>query len=160
MGGRSPSCAPRSLPTRARSVSSRPWAGPTASWATSPRPRDGSPGRPTARGSSRDPVTRGLWGVGTSGARPPAGIEIAGFLPGWPAVSVSQDRLAFERYLGRQEIYRFEAGRPPEVVAASSFGGSNPHFSPDGRRFAFESFPSGGGGGRWVAAAPRSRPRG
>jgi eukaryotic-like serine/threonine-protein kinase len=105
-----------------------------------------------------DTVNRRLWRVGIAGDRPPERIEIAGFLPVWPAVSVSQNRLAFERYLGRQEIYRFEAGRPPEVVAASSFGGSNPHFSPEGRRFAFESFRSGEEEDIWLAAADGSSP--
>jgi eukaryotic-like serine/threonine-protein kinase len=105
-----------------------------------------------------DTVNRRLWRVPISGDQPPERIEIAGFLAVWPAVSVSQNRLAFERYLGRQDIYRFEAGRPPEVVAPSSFGGSNPHFSPDGRRFAFESFRSGEEEAIWLAGADGSNP--
>jgi Tol biopolymer transport system component len=80
-------------------------------------------------------------------------IEVAGSDALWPTIAISRDRLAFERLLSRAHIYRFEMGRPLEAVATSSLGDWHPHFSPDGRRFAFESGRGGGGGGNeiWLA---------
>ena len=47
----------------------------------------------------------GLWRVGISGERPPERIEVAGVAV-WPAVSLSRDRLAFQRGVGHLETYR------------------------------------------------------
>jgi len=102
-----------------------------------------------------------LWRVGIAGDQPPMRIEVAGYNPVWPAIAISRDRLAFERLLNRHHIYRFEVGRPSEAaVATSSLGDWHPHFSPDGRRFAFGSGRAGGGEGDaiWLAAADGSNP--
>jgi len=103
-----------------------------------------------------------LWRVSIQGDAPPARVEIAGLGTGFffPAIAVSRDRLAFVRAGTRDAIYRFEAGRPPEAVAASSlpYWTWNPHLSPDGSRLAFESNRGGGGDEIWVAAADGSNP--
>jgi len=102
-----------------------------------------------------------LWRVGIAGDQPPMRIEVAGSDGLWPTIAISRDRLAFERLLNRTHIYRFEVGRPAEAaVAPSSLGDWYPHFSPDGRRFAFESGRGGGGRGDeiWLAAADGSNP--
>jgi serine/threonine protein kinase len=101
-----------------------------------------------------------LWRVGIAGDRPPERIEVAGFDVLWPTTAVSRDRLAFERMLNNQDIYQFrlDVGDPPKVVAASSFNDSYPYFSPDGRRFAFESGRAGEGDEIWLAAADGSNP--
>ena len=64
-------------------------------------------------------VTR-LWRVGIAGDQPPERMEVAGFRRRAPTIARSKDRLAFMRSLGNVDIQRFEAGRPDEVVAASS----------------------------------------
>jgi Tol biopolymer transport system component len=99
-----------------------------------------------------------LWRLGIGGDRPPERIEVAGTQAVWPTIAFSRDRLAYERLRSEGDIYRFEAGRPPAVVAASSLGAYNPHFSPDGRRFAFESARGGDGQEIWVAAVDGSNP--
>jgi serine/threonine protein kinase len=86
-----------------------------------------------------------LWRVSIQEDAPPARVEIAGLGYGgssfFPAIAASRDRLAFVRFGTRGAIYRFEADRPSQAVAASSlpFWDWNPHLSPDGGRFAFES---------------------
>jgi serine/threonine protein kinase len=99
-----------------------------------------------------------LWRVGIAGDQPPERIEVAGSPALWPTIAISRDRLAFERSLSNLDIYRFEEGRPPEVVVPSSYADSSPHFSPDGRRFAFESGRESEGNEIWLAAADGSNP--
>ena len=99
-----------------------------------------------------------LWRVGIAGDRPPERIEVAGFDAMWPTAAVSRDRLAFERVLTNIDVYRFEVGRPPKVVAASSRADYTPNFSPDGRRFAFESGRGAEGDEVWLAASDGSNP--
>jgi Tol biopolymer transport system component len=101
-----------------------------------------------------------LWRVGITGDRPPERIElVAGSQVGFPATVASRDRLAFGRGGVEVDIYRFEAGRPGEpVVASSSAADQNPHFSPDGRRIAFESERSREGHEIWIAEADGSGP--
>jgi Tol biopolymer transport system component len=87
-------------------------------------------------------------------------IEVAGWADAfWPTIALSRNRLAFERRLSTAHIYRFEVGRPSEAaVAASSLENFHPHLSPDGRRFAFESFRGGEGDAIWIAEADGSNP--
>jgi eukaryotic-like serine/threonine-protein kinase len=101
---------------------------------------------------------RRLWRLGIGGDQPPERIEVAESAAVWPTIAISRDRLAFVRFLSERNIYRFETGRLPAVVAPSSRGGWNPHFSPDGRRFAFESLRGGEGEEIWLAAADGSSP--
>jgi eukaryotic-like serine/threonine-protein kinase len=96
--------------------------------------------------------------VGIAGDAPPERIEIAGFNAFGPAVAASRDRLAFMRSAGDFQIARFEPGRPPEVVARSSFADRLPHISRDGRRFAFESQRAGGWSEIWLAEVDGSNP--
>jgi len=100
-----------------------------------------------------------LWRVRVDGNQPPERIEVAGSPVLWPTTVLSRDRLVFERLLGQSNMYRFEAGRPPAAVAASSLLSWDPHFSPDGRRLAFDSTRGGGGHEIWLAAADGSSPR-
>jgi Tol biopolymer transport system component len=99
-----------------------------------------------------------LWRVSIQGDEPPRQIEIAGFGAIQPAIAASRDRLAFSRSGAQSDIYRFEVGRPAEAVVVSSFNDWNPHLSPDGSRFAFESDRGGGGSEIWLAAADGSNP--
>ena len=99
-----------------------------------------------------DSINTRLWRAGIAGDTPPEPVEIAGFGASAPAIAGSSDRLAFSRSLSNPDIYRFMAGRPPEVVAASSFTDWNPHLAPDGSRVAFESSRGGQGAEIWTAA--------
>jgi eukaryotic-like serine/threonine-protein kinase len=99
-----------------------------------------------------------LWRVSIQGDEPPRQIESAGFAANRPAIAASRDRLAFNRLGTHWNIYRFEAGRPADAVVASSFNDWNPHLSPDGTRFAFESGRGGAGDEIWLAAADGSNP--
>jgi Tol biopolymer transport system component len=107
-----------------------------------------------------DNLSGRLWRVGLLGDHPPERIEIAGFGHGFfPAIAVSRDRLAFANSGSSMGIYRFQAGRPPEAVAASSsFWDWNPHLSPDGSRLAFESQRGGEGDEVWLAASDGANP--
>jgi serine/threonine protein kinase len=111
-----------------------------------------------------DQLSGRLWRVSIQGDAPPARVEIAGLGYGgtsfFPAISVSRDLLAFVRPGTRMTIYRFEAGRSSQAVAASSlpYWDWNPHLSPDGSRFAFESSRGGGGDEIWLAASDGSNP--
>ena len=90
--------------------------------------------------------------------RSAAGTHRAGRAQGrLPALAASRDRLAFQRDLADEDIYRFETGRPPQPVLASSLEDSVPSFSPDGRRVAFSSQRSETPE-IWLADADGSRP--
>jgi Tol biopolymer transport system component len=72
----------------------------------------------------------------------------------------SRDRLAFTRRSWDTDIYRFEVGRPLQLVVGSSFAEIEPRFSPDGRRLVFGSARSGGDiTDIWIAEADGSNPR-
>jgi Tol biopolymer transport system component/DNA-binding winged helix-turn-helix (wHTH) protein len=99
-----------------------------------------------------------LWRVDAEGTRPPERIEVAGS-GGDPAVALTRDRLAFVRDLFDLDIYRFEAGRPVQVVIGSNAIENEPRLSPDGRRLAFASKRSGYPAEIWVADADGSNPQ-
>ena len=99
-----------------------------------------------------------LWRVGVEGQASPERIEQAGFNAFWPAISPSDDRLAFTRMFHDQDVYRFEPGRPVQPVAPSSLFDGVPQFSPDGRRIAFDSLRSGEAMEVWIANADGSSP--
>jgi eukaryotic-like serine/threonine-protein kinase len=91
--------------------------------------------------------------VAIAGDGPPRPIPLVGANELWPNIAASRDRLAFERQqVEVKEIYRFETGRPPEPILASSPVDIMPDLSPDGRRVAFVSSRSGDQG-LWVADA-------
>jgi len=99
-----------------------------------------------------------LWRVGIDGTRPPERIEVAGASATAPAIAPARDRLAFTRDLRDTDIYRFEVGRPVQLVAGSTFEETEPRVSPDGRRLVFESVRSGAHD-IWVAQADGSHPQ-
>jgi Tol biopolymer transport system component len=84
-----------------------------------------------------------LWRVEVTGDRAAEPVEIAGFGAIRPATAAGRDRLVFVKEQHDTDIYRFEVGRPAEPVITSTAKESNPQFSPDGRRVAFESERSG-----------------
>ncbi len=94
-----------------------------------------------------------LWRVPVDGGGPPQRIELAGQGATSPATVSETDRLAFVRRSYDTDVYRFEAGRPARAVLTSTFGETEPRWSPDGRRLAFTSSRSGDQNEIWVAAA-------
>jgi Tol biopolymer transport system component len=101
-----------------------------------------------------------LWRVGVDGTRPPERIEIAGPGATGPGIAMSRDRLAFTRDLSDLDIYRFEVGRPAQLVVGSTFGEMEPRLSADGRRLVFGSARSSGDTfDLWVADADGSNPQ-
>ena len=98
-----------------------------------------------------------LWRVGVDGTAPAERIEAArGGLS--PAIVGGRNRLAFAQTLRDVDVFSFETGRPDAIVAASSNLDHGPSFSPDGRRFAFESGRSGEVHEIWLANADGSNP--
>jgi Tol biopolymer transport system component len=98
-----------------------------------------------------------LWRVRADGGAPPERVELAGGAS-YPSSVNSRDRLAFVRWAGDYDIYRLRLGGSPTRLIESTFVDKNPHYSPDGRRIAFESFRAGGGAEIWLADADGSNP--
>jgi dipeptidyl aminopeptidase/acylaminoacyl peptidase len=97
-----------------------------------------------------------LWRVGVDGTRPPERLEIAGAGAAEPAIALTRDRLTFTHRSTDADIYRFEIGRPSQLVVGSTFMEMDPRFSPDGRRLVFGSARSGGTVDIWLAGADGS----
>jgi Tol biopolymer transport system component len=97
-----------------------------------------------------------LWRVEIDGQLPPERIEVAGLHAAEPAAVASRDRLAFSALGDDSDIFRFEPGRPPQPLLASSFDDHGGQFSHDGRHIVFASGRSGLGIEIWVAAADGS----
>jgi Tol biopolymer transport system component len=108
--------------------------------------------------ANEEPYFFHLSRVSLRGNRPPERVEMAGSRAWGVAAARSRDRLAFTETLREVDIHRFQAGRPSEVVLASSFFEGHPRFSPDGRRIAFASTRSGDRMEIWAAAADGSGP--
>jgi Tol biopolymer transport system component len=103
------------------------------------------------------PFVHYLWRVGADGGYPPERMEVAGVGARLPATVPSRDRLVFTRDLDDIDIYRFQVGRSPEpVVASSGLPDGGAQYSPDGRRIAFASARSGDAVEIWVANADGS----
>jgi Tol biopolymer transport system component/DNA-binding winged helix-turn-helix (wHTH) protein len=98
-----------------------------------------------------------LWRAGVDGRRPPERIEVAGAGAVFPSIAPG-DRLVFARVVDDDDIYRFEPGRSPQLVARSSVFDGSPQFSPDGRRIAFCSARPGDAVDVWIANADGSEP--
>ena len=116
-------------------------------------------GRSVIFGARDNAFLNYLWRVPADGSRAPERIEVAGLGAAWPATVFSRDRLAFVRNSGDVDLYRFVAGRPPEVVAASSFPEEEAALSADGRRLAFTSTRSADAIQIWVSGADGSDPQ-
>ena len=101
-----------------------------------------------------------LWRLEVAGSRPPERMEVAGVGAAAPAMALSRDRLAFTRVSADDDIYRFEVGRPVQLVVGSTFREMEPRFSPDGQHVAFGSARSGSGiPDIWVSQADGSNPQ-
>ena len=101
-----------------------------------------------------------LWRIGVDGRLPPERIEIAGHGAASPAIARSRDRLAYISLMFGRAIFRFEIGRPAQVLlASSSFSDGTSQFSPDSQRLAFESLRSGETSEIWLADADGATPR-
>jgi Tol biopolymer transport system component len=116
-------------------------------------------GRSVVYGSVDTSFLSYLWRVAADGSGPPERIEVAGLGATEPATVFSRDRLVFARNTGDVDLYRFEPGRPPQAVAASSFAEMEAALSPDGRRLAFTSARSGDVLQIWTSAADGSAPQ-
>ena len=134
LSGRTECCAyafgsPAATDDAAVAVSSIPSPGLVtgARWSTPPR--------------RRTSAISGAWAL-TGPARPSASrSQGAGATA--PAMALSRDRLAFTRVSWDADIYRFEVGRPVQLVVGSTFAEMEPRLSPDGRRLVFGSARSG-----------------
>jgi Tol biopolymer transport system component/DNA-binding winged helix-turn-helix (wHTH) protein len=93
-----------------------------------------------------------LWRVALDGRSLPERIESAGFAR-QPATTMARDRLAFTQWRFDFDIYRFQAGAPPQPFLTSSFLDTDPQFSPDGRRLAFSSGRAAETPEIWIASA-------
>jgi hypothetical protein len=67
------------------------------------------------------PQTGYLWRVSVDGTRPPALIEVAGSSAFAPAIARKRDRLAFTKISLDADIYRFDVGRPAQLVVGLTF---------------------------------------
>jgi Tol biopolymer transport system component/serine/threonine protein kinase len=100
-----------------------------------------------------------LWRVGVDGSHPPERLEVAGAGARAPAIARSRDRLAFTHVSRDSDVYRFDVGRPVQLVVGSTFEEYEPRLSPDGRRLVFGSLRSGASGDLWLAGADGSNPQ-
>ena len=103
-----------------------------------------------------------LWRVAVDGSHAPERLDIAGGGSGYgvnPALAPSRDRLAFTGVWVDADIYRFEPGRPAQLVGGSSFWEEEPRFSRDGRKVVFASARSGKIQDIWVADADGANPQ-
>ncbi len=99
-----------------------------------------------------------LWRVPAGGGQEPQQIELAGFRVASVAIPAKGNRLAFERWYGHQAVARFVPGGRSETLVTSSFTDRFPDYSPDGKRFAFESSREGDASQIWLAEADGSNP--
>ena len=60
-----------------------------------------------------------------------------------PAISWRGHRMVFERISVDSNIWRVDVGQPPRSFIASTAHDSNPQYSPDGKKIAFQSARSG-----------------
>ena len=98
-----------------------------------------------------------LWRVEVDGQRPEERIEVAGLNARAPTIIASGD-LVFSHVTEDIDVYRVEPGLPSVPVATSVAFDGNPHFSPDGLRFAFCSARSGDAVEIWTATSDGSEP--
>ena len=92
-----------------------------------------------------------LWRVSVSGGAEPERLELTGAQVRYPAVSRATNRLAYSRYEGDVDIWKFEGGASPQRFLSSTHSELDPQFSPDGKRIAFSTNRSGKGSELWAA---------
>jgi Tol biopolymer transport system component len=100
-----------------------------------------------------------VWRVRVDGTEPPERLEVAGSGAVAPVIAPSRDRLAFSHVSDDADVYRFEVGRPVQLVVGSTFAEMEPRLSPDGRRIVFGSVHSGDTSDLWLAGADGSNPQ-
>ena len=98
-----------------------------------------------------------FWRVETSGSGLPQRLDMAGARVSSPAFDDSGKRLLYSRNLDDVDLRSFREGRGAEAIAVSTAVESNPQFSPDGKRIAFESNRNGSEE-IWLANADGTQP--
>jgi Tol biopolymer transport system component len=146
-GGATPSASPRQL-TRQRSVyiDSIAWT------------RDAS-AVVYAAAEGFTAAQSHVWRVRVDGTQPPERVEVAGSGAVAPAIARSRDRLAFSHVSEDADVYRFEVGRPVQLIVGSTFAEMEPRLSPDARRLVFGSVHFGDTTELWIAGADGSNPQ-
>ena len=118
-------------------------------------------GRDIVFGSFFFGIGGSLWKVEASGSREPERLPFSVGAAGLPAISRSGDRLAYQREVGDDNIWRLSlsgpgvAAGPPTRFIASTRDDSVTQYSPDGKRIVFVSDRSGVYG-IWVSNADGS----
>ena len=90
-----------------------------------------------------------LWKIAARGSGKPRQLTTSEEWACWPAVSRRQNRLVFARQTFNISIWRAEAPRPgasaspPVKLIFSTRVETNPQYSPDGKRIAFQSYRTG-----------------
>lgn len=108
-------------------------------------------------GSSWEPI-RYLWRLNVRNGKEPERLELAGAGAFYPAIDSKGGRLAFQRNLAHQNIWRLESGGKPAPFISSSASDGTPQYSPDGRRIAFASTRQSANFAIWVANADGAGP--
>ncbi len=98
-----------------------------------------------------------LWRVDSSGTKAGARIDVAGLEARYPSLPRTGGRLVYARAkTDANDIWKYQVGTAPERFISSSLNETNPQYSPDGKRIAFQSSRGGGCAEIWVSAADGS----
>ncbi len=92
-----------------------------------------------------------LWRLPVSGAAEPERLELTGDRAAHPALSKTGNRLIYARSEYESDVWKLEAGSPPQRFISSTRFDWEPEFSPDGKRIAFVTDRAGGAPELWVA---------
>jgi Tol biopolymer transport system component len=99
-----------------------------------------------------------MWRIELPGGGGPKRVDLAGDYATLPAMAPSGDKVAYAQWRNvDMDIWKFEAGAPPERFLSSTRRDFDPRFSPDGQRIAFASDRSGGSE-LWVARRDGTEP--
>jgi Tol biopolymer transport system component len=105
-------------------------------------------GKSVIYGSSLGGVS--LWRMRIDG-KAPERLELAARAAGYPAVSLSGNRLAYPAGSKDVNLWKLEPGKPPESVSSSTQQDFDPQLSKDGKRIAFATDRSARGNEIWTA---------